>query len=667
MQDSWNDYREKIIGLGEHSSKKSYYPELQEKLELLEASQQNLETILNSISDGIVLHDDKGKIISLNKQAQKLFNIREEEASKFTIMDISSPKMTVTDLPSIWHEVLNGNPKVIEWVCCAIGTEEENEVQVSVNRAKINNAYVLVAVIRDFSERKNYERLLQKSEERFRKLFERSHDAIFIVSRINRSILNANEAAEELTGRTLDEIKSLNVHEVIPFLSEEVFENLISETYKTNEVLFASPSGKKKYAVLSIRLIEDDLAFINAYDITERKDNEEQIENQNAELIKAIEKAKEMDRLKTVFFANMSHELRTPLVGLLGFSEILEGELEGEFRDFANKINTSGKRLLDTLNSILKYSELESHRVQARMVDFDISKLIYEEIDLFKVYADQKGIELFPAFDTKEQIITSDEKLLRGMLSNLINNAVKYTDKGYIKVDLAIDDTNAKIMVIDTGIGIPKEKFHLIFEEFRQASEGVNRIFDGTGLGLSIVRRYAEILGAKIEVVSEVKVGTTFTLEIPISKANSVTLKNENTSLKNVDNLTNSNVAALPKKRILVVDDEPLNTEVISLFLKDKYLIDTAATGNGAISQAMDQHYDAILMDVNLRKEMDGLTAAGLIRKLEGYESIPIVAVTAFAMKGDMEEFLHAGCTNYLSKPFTKKQLLKLLSSILKH
>lgn len=667
MQDSWHEYREKIIGLGENSSRKSYYPELQEKIELLEATQNNLETILDSISDGIVLHDLEGRIISLNKRAELLFNIPRSEAKNYTIKDVTSGNLNYDELYPIWNEVIEGNTKLIEWIATPLNSDAELDVQVSLNRAKINNTFVIVGVIRDFSERKNYERLIRKSEERFRKMFENSNDAIFIINRNDQTVFNANRAAEKLISKSISEVYLSRVEDVIPFISSESFEKyLLNEDKKYHEFEFVCQDGTKKNAIVSFGLIEDDYAFINAYDITERKSVEQKLENQNLELLKAVEKAKEMDRLKTIFFANMSHELRTPLVGMLGFSELLQDELNGEYKDFAQKINVSGKRLLGTLNDLLNYSELESHQVEMIEKEIDLITLVNEEIDLFKVFASQKGINLFSDFSITELIVRSDEKLLRGILSNLINNAVKYTNKGFVKVKITNDIEKVVVAIIDTGIGIPKEKYSVIFEEFRQVSEGVSRLFDGTGLGLSIAKKYAQILGAQISVKSEMNSGSTFTLELPLRNSK----LNENNVINNSpDNSTKDDgvfVAVTSKKRILVVDDEPLNTEVISLFLRDKYNVDTAVNGNIAITKASQNSYDAILMDVNLKKDMDGLTATRIIREYKDYKTTPIIAVTAFAMQGDKEEFLNAGCSGYLAKPFTKKQLLDTIEDIFK-
>ncbi|MFA7421933.1 MAG: ATP-binding protein [Melioribacteraceae bacterium] len=252
-----------------------------------------------------------------------------------------------------------------------------------------------------------------------------------------------------------------------------------------------------------------------AHDVTERKLAQDRLASQNIELISALEKAKQIDRLKTIFFANMSHELRTPLVGMLGYSDLLKEELIGDEKEMASKIYISGKRLLHTLNQILNYSEIESGSVELLITSVNINELLDDELELYKIVAKQKGITLSNEYQSESVIINSDEKLLQSVFSNLINNAIKYTDSGTVSIIVEAIDDSIIIKVRDTGIGIPEAKFELIFEEFRQISEGVSRQFDGTGLGLAITKKYILLLGGQISLDSEIGKGTTFTVRLP--------------------------------------------------------------------------------------------------------------------------------------------------------
>lgn len=397
--------------------------------------------------------------------------------------------------------------------------------------------------------------------------------------------------------------------------------------------------------------------------VTEKKliTSEARLSEQNEKLVRAIAKAKEIDKLKSIFFANMSHELRTPLVGLLGFTEILEDELSGKHKDFATKIHSSGQRLLATLNELLTYSEIESENVTVNLTEIDIVRIINDEIDLFNIAALKKKLSIVKKYDISSLKILSDEKLVRSICNNIINNAIKYTFEGSITVSIAATNKNVNISITDTGIGIPKNKQKVIFQEFRQVSEGIERYFDGTGLGLSIVKKYCELLKGSVEVVSDVDKGSTFIVVLPIMQYK----QNENQLISETKELFKPlSAEAIQKKSILIVDDEEMNIDIIKLFLKNYYQIDTTTNGLDAIDKAKNRKYDCILMDINLKREMSGLEAAKSILLIPGYKKTPIVAITAFAMESDKEEFLAAGCSHYISKPFKKQQLLDLLSNI---
>ena len=278
----------KLLVSVKHSSRKSYYPELQEKIDQLQASEHNLETIINSISDGIVLHDSNGKIISLNKQAQKIFNIPEEEMTCYSVTDLISKSFDTNTLSHVWNEVLLGNPQMIEVTIGRIGTGEEIDTLVSISRIMWQNSFALVAVVKDISERKKYENLLKISEERLRKLFENSNDAIFLFDKNKFTFMNANHAAEMLTGRSIYEIKELNVDQIFPVDTKEILQNLISgESIPLGEVTFSKQGGTERIALLHIGKIDEQIAFAIAYDITERISSERKLEIQNEELIAA--------------------------------------------------------------------------------------------------------------------------------------------------------------------------------------------------------------------------------------------------------------------------------------------------------------------------------------------------------------------------------------------
>ncbi len=392
------------------------------------------------------------------------------------------------------------------------------------------------------------------------------------------------------------------------------------------------------------------------HDITEKKKMME-------ELIAAKERAVEMNRIKSNFLANMSHELRTPLVGLLGFSELLVEELDSKHQEFANMINQSGQRLLGTLNEILSYSEIEARKIEVFKQNTLLTNLIREEINLFVPLASKKGLYIREDL-CDDFLIYTDPKLVRKIIDNLINNAVKFTRKGGITVSVSLQ-RDVIIRVSDTGIGIPKDKISVIFEEFRQASEGLGRNFEGTGLGLTIVKEFVGMLNGEIFTESELGAGTTFTVTLPYIKSPDVSeIFKEHAKLE--DN-TKHVEEFRGNKNILLVEDEELNAIAITKMLEKKFKLVHVSNAEDAISNAKAKKFDLILMDINLKQNMNGMEAVTHIRKIPGYSNIPIIAMTAFAMDKDKYEFLANGCSHYIAKPFTKRELLNLLGGIIEN
>jgi PAS domain S-box-containing protein len=385
------------------------------------------------------------------------------------------------------------------------------------------------------------------------------------------------------------------------------------------------------------------------------------------ELIIMKDKAEEMNRIKTSFFANMSHELRTPMVAILGFSELLiEIADNPEIKDFADNIIKSAKRLLETLNLILDLSRIEAGRLEivTREVDIvQLSKNIFQE---YISIADKKRLKIIFCSSRKQIFCKVDERILWESINNLLNNAIKYTNVGEIRIDISINKTNALIKVSDTGIGIPKDKMDLIFEEFRQVSEGLDRSFEGAGLGLSITKNFISKLGGKIFIEqSIVGKGTTFTISLPVLN----TKVKESRIIKHKEGKMMKKLNSKSKNRelieILCIDDNQLVVNIIKAFLKDLYNIDHAESGENGIEKARHKKYSIILMDINLGKGIDGLQTTKILRTIRGYKKTPIVAITAYAMIGDRKKFLDGGCSHYISKPFRRDDLRTLISDIL--
>lgn len=412
------------------------------------------------------------------------------------------------------------------------------------------------------------------------------------------------------------------------------------------------------------------MAFNNAQlyqqaqlEIAERKNTE-------TLLIESKEKAEEMNRVKSSFFNNMSHELRTPMIGILGYAELLQHDpYDTVVKKFARIIYSGGQRLMETLNLILDMSRIEAGKLTTNIVKSDIIPIIKEVLVLLNETAVRKSLYLKPQLEYESLIIDTDPMIFRQIINNLVNNALKYTLEGGVKVSLFTETQNAQIFIVmkvsDTGIGISDENKDLIWEEFRQVSEGKGRSFEGSGLGLSITKKFVELLQGDITVESKLEEGSTFTLRLPVSIFNVYDeILKEDQVQSSIKKAFLVQGESLPE--VLYVENDEVAVSLTKILLKDICVIDRAKNSEEAIEKATFRNYSAILMDINLGRGADGVETTKHIRQIEKYSHTPIIAITAYAAESEMDEFLAAGCSHYLSKPYQNSQLINMMNEILK-
>ena len=393
-------------------------------------------------------------------------------------------------------------------------------------------------------------------------------------------------------------------------------------------------------------------------------------EIERLELIASKHAAEEASRVKTSILTNMSHELRTPLNGIYGFAQILNEELrDNELVSMTDSILVSSKRLMNTLNSILTLSEIEAGKQNAVLETINLMQEIPTVVDIMKAQAKEKDLPIIQEYYSQDMWVYADRNFLSHILSHLIDNAIKYTTEGSvtIRVERRSKDNCSwgTISVQDTGIGIRKEHFELIFQAFRQGSEGLSRSHEGSGLGLTISAKMAILMGAHLTLESEIGKGSTFTLWISCDYPSLDLVKFEDTQVSRdlfPDNLSND---TSEKPLLLLVEDNQVNKDVIRMFLQSMASIDFAKDGLSAIMMAAQKQYRCVLMDINLGGGMNGVEAMQEIRKLSGYKTIPIIAVTGYATHSDQNKFLKIGFSHFLAKPFLKDELIGMIRAIL--
>ncbi|TVR68787.1 MAG: PAS domain S-box protein [Marinilabiliales bacterium] len=455
----------------------------------------------------------------------------------------------------------------------------------------------------------------------------------------------------------LDPKEETNVEKAISFYKPGSRERVIKAVREavelgkeySLELEIISAKGKEKWVQTIGKPITENGKVVKVrgsfQDITERKKIQE-------DLVKAKEKAEESDRLKTAFLNNISHEIRTPMNAIIGFSALLsQPELEDDIKKtYVDTLSHSSNQLLAIINDIVDISSIEAGIVKLSKDEVRINDLLKRLEEQFSLLADKKGILLRSvlALPDNEALLISDRTRLTQILSNLLNNAFKYTREGTIEFGYRPAKKSIEFYVSDTGIGIPSGQLTRIFERFYQAGSDISGINEGTGLGLSISKAFVEMMGGQIWAVSEPGKGSRFIFTLPFKKPDDSVV---------AVHAEKQDSAFEREYHILVAEDDAMNAQLILNFLDVPNLMVTLVN-NGA--EAV-EHFrsgkpaDLVLMDLNM-PVMDGYEATRLIR--EQNPDLPVVAQTAFALSDDREKALSSGCNDLITKPFRRDALL---------
>jgi PAS domain S-box-containing protein len=531
----------------------------------------------------------------------------------------------------------------------------------------------IAAIVR---ERDNYAKQLHEANETFEQILEATPVGLAVVDmdlrvqRVNRAalaLLGVGEG-EAIVGRKCKEVFDCGFdQELCPIRSGK-------KTAAFDREVHARTAARGPLLVMksAVRVrLRDEPVIVEAFmDISTRKEAEERIRNVNQELERRVrERTAELERAreladaanaaKSQFLANMSHEIRTPMNAIIGFSTLLlEEALPGGQHETVRMIQTSANTLLALINGILDLSKVEAGHMALEEMDFSLHMLIGNCVSLIRNQCGAKGLDLIVEIgDDVPDAVRGDQLKIRQVVLNLLSNGVKFTDQGSVVLTAARCDEMIAISVADSGIGIPRDKLGTVFEPFTQADESTTRRFGGTGLGLALCKRISELLGGTIRVVSHEGHGSTFTFSFPYVPAQGGVDLTARTEASASD-------FAGHGLRVLVAEDDDFNRRFIRRLLTSRGCeVTFAHNGLQALERAFDKP-DVVLMDMHM-PVMNGYESVGLIKEQEDLAAIPVIALTASAMKEDREKALAAGCDGFVAKPVRLDELFGEMRRVL--
>jgi len=681
--------------------------------EALRKSELGLRTIFETSSAGIIIVDTEGRVVQANRRMAELF------ACPLEAM-IGTP-YTAFVHPDEREEGANTLRAMLEDRLDTINTQRhylrgdggDFWGYLSGQRMEgLNGEFIgLLGTITDITGYRHAMDALRESERRMSDIIDFLPDATFAIDREGK-VIAWNRAIEEMTGvRKTEVIGKGNYAYAIPFYGERLpilidylfmDQAKIDRRYyfisrKDNQLIaeteISNLFGRKNVFIWCIASLLYDSsgsvvgAIESIRDITRYKQAENELKKANLRLEEATRHAEQMaekamlaNAAKSEFLANISHEIRTPLNGIIGMIGLLmDTNLNAEQREYAVLAHISGENLLSIVNQILDYSKIAANKVELETLDFDLHSVLKDIIDFLTLGAHEKGLELICQVDPKVPAhLRGDPGRLRQILVNLGSNAVKFTEEGRVSIRVCLQSSDERTVALrfqvsDTGIGIPADRKEVLFSPFTQVNGSTMRKYGGTGLGLAICKQLVELMGGEIGVESREGEGSTFWFVAAFKKP-PAGLSSAGATLSTVTfEEPAGRSTALPsqqgsvrrKIRILLAEDNPVNQKVALTMMRNMgYQADAVANGLEAVSALQTIPYDLVLMDCHM-PEMDGFEATRTIRRIDSRAlnpRIPIIALTASAMKEDKERCVQAGMSDFIAKPVIKRELADVLA-----
>ncbi|HKJ06971.1 MAG TPA: PAS domain S-box protein [Flavobacteriaceae bacterium] len=625
--------------------------------------------LLQNISDAIIATDLELRITSWNKNAENMYGWSKKEVLGKNLDQLLQTEFIDETQEEAQKELLaNKNWQGLVRQKKKTGEALFINVHVSLLEDEQGNTIGGLAVNRNVTERIKVEEKLSKSKEKLKESEKRLRDAQRIAN-IGNWFYNLTTGEVQMSNQMYNLIGIDNEKDAQDVAQHEKyytpaswqrFQKAIQKAIQKGKnyeivVEFSDLNSEFRYAIARGEPVFDETNKIVAIkgtlqDITERK-------NYENKLIKAKKKAEESDRLKSAFLANMSHEIRTPMNGILGFTELLQTpDLREDTREkYIEIIHKSGDRMLNTVNDIIELSKIEAGLTKVKKSEIDMSVELKNLIDFFQPQAEQKNLMLSLKNEVTSLLIQTDKIKFESIITNLIRNAIKYTNKGKIEVSYGIKNGFIQFCVKDTGIGVPQNRKNAIFNRFEQADIEDKHVYEGSGLGLAISKSYVEMLGGKIWVESVQGKGSSFYFKIPYL------YKTTKPDLKIKDKKTENNNKPLNQIKILIVEDDEVSADYLEIILNDFATnIIIANSGEKAIELIkVNPDIDIVLMDIKM-PGISGIETTRIIREFN--KEVIIIAQTAYSLSGDKEKVIAAGCNDYITKPVIKTELIGLIT-----
>ncbi|NQV36457.1 MAG: PAS domain S-box protein [Candidatus Marinimicrobia bacterium] len=621
----------------------------------------------DSLNEIYLFNSETLKFIQVNNAAQQNLGYTMEELRNMTPLNFK-PEFTLESFEKLITPLRKRKKGKINFE--TVHKRKDNSlynVEVHLQLLKYEHEEIFAAIIMDITERKQAEEELQESELQYRTLGETIPYGVWTTDATGYCTY-VSDSFIELVDMRLDQIQEFGwLHLLPPEDVEQTKEHWLDcvKTGKNFERVhsFRSKDGSYRNVLAIGRPIKDKNDKIRKWvginlDITDRQQVAE-------ERKQALKDAQNANNVKDLFLANMSHELRTPLNSLLGFTEIVEDSLKDrvseEEAEFFQTIRHSGKRLIKTIHGVLDISQIETGTILFSQEIMPLAPTVEQLYKEFKPLAEAKKLKL--TFDNQIDggCIKADESLLIKAVSNIVENAIKYTDKGEIALKLIEQVGHYGLSISDTGIGMSADYMKHMYDTFTQESSGFTKKYQGLGLGLSIAKRCLDLMEIAIDVESKKGVGTTFKLTFKREEVDDDTLDKPVEAKPKVIEAID-----IEKPMVLIVEDDKNNRKVLEVQLKPTYHTCYAVSVDGAMQQLKQHNVDLVLLDLALEGEATGLDLVAYMKTKDKLKDIPIIAVTAHTFTIDRENALNAGCDAYFSKPIKMMELKEMINEYCK-